>query len=127
VLQELEGMGKDVEMTSHLRRRTEAMKNRIVQFPIQWGFVCLILVYCFLLAPFVDGQEQDRPSKPSSASAKDDESVPLKKHLKTIIVDNYYPYTFVNEKGQPDGFSVDLARSVARIMDFTLPCSRARG
>ena len=40
--------------------------------------------------------------------------------LKTIIVDNYHPYTFVNEQGEADGFSVDLARAVAKAMGFTL-------
>ena len=33
-----------------------------------------------------------------------------KKLLKTIIVDNYYPYTYVNQKENPDGFSVDLVK-----------------
>ena len=38
--------------------------------------------------------------------------------LKTIIVDNYHPYTFMNDKGQPDGFSVEIARAVAKAMDL---------
>jgi PAS domain S-box-containing protein len=38
--------------------------------------------------------------------------------LKTIIIDNYYPYTFVNQQGQPDGFSVDLLKAVAQVMGF---------
>ena len=29
--------------------------------------------------------------------------------LRTMIVDDYAPYTFVNDRGQPDGFSVELA------------------
>jgi len=40
--------------------------------------------------------------------------------LKTIIVDNYHPYTFLNEKGEPDGFSVEIARAVSKTMDFEL-------
>ncbi|MEI6215545.1 MAG: transporter substrate-binding domain-containing protein [Desulfuromonadales bacterium] len=40
--------------------------------------------------------------------------------LKTIIVDNYHPYTFMNDKGQPDGFSVEIARAVAKAMDLEL-------
>lgn len=40
--------------------------------------------------------------------------------LKTIIVENYYPYTFVNDKGFPDGFSVDVAKAVVETMDGTL-------
>jgi PAS domain S-box-containing protein len=40
--------------------------------------------------------------------------------IKTIIVDNYAPYTYVNEQGQPDGFSVDLIKAVAQVMGFKL-------
>jgi len=40
--------------------------------------------------------------------------------LKTIIVNNYHPYTFINEKGQPDGFSVEIARAVTKAMDLEL-------
>ena len=41
-------------------------------------------------------------------------------HLKTIIVDNYQPYTFLNDKGDPDGFSVDIARAVAQTKGLDL-------
>lgn len=40
--------------------------------------------------------------------------------FKTIIIDNYSPYTFVNAEGQPDGFSVDLMQAVAQVMGFNL-------
>ena len=40
--------------------------------------------------------------------------------LKTIIIDNYAPYTFVNKDGLPDGFSVDLMRAVAQVMGVKL-------
>ena len=40
--------------------------------------------------------------------------------LKTIIVNNYYPYTFLNDSGEPAGFSVDIARAVAAAMDLEL-------
>ena len=43
-----------------------------------------------------------------------------KKVLKTIIVDNYSPYTFVNQNGDPDGFSVDLIKAVAEEMGLAL-------
>jgi PAS domain S-box-containing protein len=36
--------------------------------------------------------------------------------LQTLIVDNYFPYTFMNKQGLPDGFSVELAKAVARVM-----------
>jgi diguanylate cyclase (GGDEF)-like protein/PAS domain S-box-containing protein len=40
--------------------------------------------------------------------------------LKTIIVNNYYPYTFLNDRGEPDGFSVDIAKAAATAMDLEL-------
>jgi len=43
-----------------------------------------------------------------------------KRQLKTIIVDNYYPYTFVNQNGEPDGFSVDLIKAVTQEMGLEL-------
>ena len=39
---------------------------------------------------------------------------------KAAIIDNYAPYAFVNTKGQPDGFSVDLMRTVTRVMGINL-------
>ena len=47
--------------------------------------------------------------------------------LRTIIVDNYQPYTFMNEKGSPDGFSVEIIKAVAKAMDLDLESVRARG
>ena len=43
-----------------------------------------------------------------------------KNHIRTIIVDNYQPYTFKNGQGMPDGFSVDLLRAVAREMGMNV-------
>ena len=40
--------------------------------------------------------------------------------LKTIIGNDYYPYTFLNDKGVPDGFSVEIARAVATAMALEL-------
>ncbi len=40
--------------------------------------------------------------------------------LQTIIVDNYQPYTFQNEKGEADGFSVDIVKAVSKVMDIDL-------
>ncbi len=42
------------------------------------------------------------------------------KSLKTIIVPDYYPYSFVNDQGEPDGFSVDIAKAVAKVLGMTL-------
>ena len=52
---------------------------------------------------------------PLNVRAKDS---PIK--VKTIIVNNYHPYTFMNDKGGPDGFSVEIARAVTRAMDLEL-------
>ncbi|MBF0527106.1 MAG: transporter substrate-binding domain-containing protein, partial [Deltaproteobacteria bacterium] len=43
-----------------------------------------------------------------------------KKRLSTIIVDNYYPYTFLNQQGIPAGFSLDLAKAVAKVMGLEI-------
>lgn len=40
--------------------------------------------------------------------------------LKTIVVAMGAPYTFINDSGLPDGFSVDLMRSVAQVMGFNI-------
>ena len=48
---------------------------------------------------------------PDAATAP---SVAEKHRISTIIVDNYRPYTFLNESGEPDGFSVAILRAVAR-------------
>jgi PAS domain S-box-containing protein len=52
-------------------------------------------------------------SRPASATASE-------KPLRTIIVPDYFPYSFINDKGMPDGFSVDLATAVVHAMDRTL-------
>ncbi|MBF0549371.1 MAG: transporter substrate-binding domain-containing protein, partial [Deltaproteobacteria bacterium] len=43
-----------------------------------------------------------------------------KKRLSTIIVDNYYPYTFLNQQGTPDGYSVDLIKAVSKVMGLEI-------
>lgn len=40
--------------------------------------------------------------------------------LKTVVVVMGAPYTFINDSGQPDGFSVDLMRAVAQVMGFNI-------
>ncbi len=49
----------------------------------------LLMVCCFLLAT-------------ASVQASAEEAAG-KRTVKTIVVDDYYPYTFVNDQGQPDG------------------------
>jgi PAS domain S-box-containing protein len=59
---------------------------------------------------------------PASADSpnpgQEDSSVSSVKGLKTIIIPNYYPYSFINDNGKPDGFSVDMVKSVAEVMDL---------
>lgn len=40
--------------------------------------------------------------------------------LKTVISADYYPYTFVNKDGSPDGFTADLAKAVCNVMGMEL-------
>ncbi|MBF0526777.1 MAG: transporter substrate-binding domain-containing protein, partial [Deltaproteobacteria bacterium] len=51
--------------------------------------------------------------------AADDQPSP-NKPLSTIIVDQYYPYTFVNQKGIPDGYCVDLIKAVTKVMGLEI-------
>ncbi len=77
---------------------------------IDFKYANLALVYCVLLwIPFSNAQEGDATKSP----LKKDE-------LKTIIVDSYYPYTYVNKDGAPDGFSIDLAKAVTQVMGMEL-------
>jgi PAS domain S-box-containing protein len=54
-----------------------------------------------------------------------DNTLHRKNLLKTIIVDNYYPYTFMNPDGLPDGLSVDLIRAVAKSMGLQVEIAMA--
>lgn len=74
-------------------------------------------VFCLILLLFVSNcpvsAQQKTVSENSDRSHRN-------KPLKTIIVDNYHPYTFLNDKGEPDGFSVEIARVVTKAMDLEL-------
>ena len=70
---------------------------------------------CMILLPLYTYGEAKNGEQPHVS----DVSV-HKKVLKTIIVDNYSPYTFVNQNGDPDGFSVDLIKAVAEEMGLAL-------
>jgi len=67
-------------------------------------------------APAISGHQREAPSVQHQTPENNKTSLTGKKLLRTIIVDNYYPYTFVNDKGGPDGFSVDLLKAVATIL-----------
>ena len=79
------------------------MKNRLMRYR---SFLALTF---FLLAIPVIAQAVDLPGKAFAGQ-----------RLKTIIVNNYQPYTFINDKGDPDGFSVEIARAVTKTMDLEL-------
>ena len=70
---------------------------------------------CMILLPLYTYGEAKNGEQPHVS----DVSV-HKKVLNTIIVDNYSPYTFVNQSGDPDGFSVDLIKAVAEEMGLAL-------
>ena len=75
----------------------------------------LLAAACMLLLPLYTYGETKNGEQPHVSD------VPVhKKVLKTIIVDNYSPYTFVNQSGDPDGFSVDLIKAVAEEMGLAL-------
>jgi PAS domain S-box-containing protein len=76
--------------------------------------ICYLIVlklFLFLFIPGMVGGEEAQVFK---------SSVQQKSQLKTIIVADYYPYTFVNKEGVPDGFSVDLIKAVAKVMGMDL-------
>ncbi len=70
-----------------------------------------LFIYAFTSPAFAQNNIAAGPGAPGA---------PQKALLKTIIVDNYYPYTFVNKSGKPDGFSVDLIKEIASIIDYDL-------
>lgn len=71
--------------------------------------VCMLLIPLYSYGDKKNGEQSDVSDMPVH-----------KKVLKTIIVDNYHPYTFVNQNGDPDGFSVDLIKAVTQEMGLEL-------
>jgi PAS domain S-box-containing protein len=59
-----------------------------------------------------------RADADSHNPVSEESSVSNIKVLKTIIVPHYYPYSFIDNNGNPDGFSVDIVKSVAEVMDL---------
>ncbi len=74
--------------------------------------VITIIVAVLICAFSVATSQAVDPQNKGQATAR--------RSLKTIIVDNYRPYTFMNEKGSPDGFSVEIVKAVAKVMDLDL-------
>ena len=70
--------------------------------------VVAVLICVFSVVP----SQAVEPQNKGQATAR--------RSLKTIIVDNYQPYTFMNEKGSPDGFTVEIVKAVATAMDLDL-------
>ncbi|MFH0789151.1 MAG: PAS domain S-box protein [Pseudomonadota bacterium] len=77
---------------------------------ISFLFIGLMFILTIGLSQASEQAKVQSPNPPAVPSAS----------LKTIIVGNYYPYTFVNDKKIPDGFSVDIAKAVAGVMDLKL-------
>ena len=76
--------------------------------------VCYLIVFWLFLLHFIPGMAAGEETTVPNTSTL------LKSRLKTVIVADYYPYTFVNKEGVPDGFSVDLANAVAKVMGMDL-------
>lgn len=74
-----------------------------------------------LLLPFLTAAFFLISVEAASTAETSDKGAPLaRQRLKTTIVNNYYPYTFLNDSGAPAGFSVDIAQAVAAAMDLEL-------
>ncbi|MBF0329753.1 MAG: PAS domain S-box protein [Nitrospirae bacterium] len=85
---------------------------KVIFYPICFFLSVKILLIFLLLSSFLP---------PTAQAQKYKQSIELQNlHLKTIIVNNYHPYTFINDKGEPDGFSVDIAKAVAKSMGIDL-------
>ena len=73
-----------------------------------------LIVTCYFLFLFIagilSGEEISSPGAPTQQNNR----------LKTIIVAEYYPYTYVNKNGSPVGFSVDLAKAVTKVMGMDI-------
>ena len=99
-------------MKNRSARQANKTKNNSLRFIVSAG-LCLIMIGVVLLSfpRHVHGQQAGIVKADDFSSTQT---------LKTIIIDNYYPYTFVNDVGQPDGFTVDLMQAVAKAMDLQL-------
>ena len=78
----------------------------------------MIFMHCFAFAEVSAGSNGSRNHVPRPATEYNPQ-----KPLRTMIVQNYAPYSFVNERGVPDGFSIDLIRAVTRVMDMEIEIS----
>jgi len=77
---------------------------------MRYQIVLLRLFLLIFIPTMVGGEETPVPNS----------SIQRKNQLKSVIVDDYYPYTFVNKEGVPDGFSVDLVKAVTKVMGMYL-------
>ena len=101
-------------LPKHLHSKPGGFGSKL--FPITRAGICLaLLIIASLLAPTFSHVYALQPAAMAEIG-----SFAVEPILKTIIIDNYAPYSFVNKEGQPDGFSVDLMRAVAQVMGITL-------
>jgi PAS domain S-box-containing protein len=96
-------------------RDLSMIRDRRVRFRTRQTIVFRVFMSILLLLLTRLSQAQDVERRQSLDSA------PISSNsLKTLIVDNYHPYTFANENGAPDGFSVDIVNAVATVMGLEL-------
>ncbi len=76
----------------------------------------MLFVWAFGLACLICVPAMPKEHKGQSPGAQPPQNVTIR----TIIVPEYYPYTYMNKLGVPDGYSVDMARAVAGVMGMDL-------
>jgi PAS domain S-box-containing protein len=67
-----------------------------------------------------DDQPTDSNRSQVMESTTETDRLLSRNHLSTLIVDNYYPYTFMNDQGHADGFCVDLVRAVVQVVGLEI-------
>lgn len=105
-------------MNLKLKQPQKLINNR--QKKKRLSFQIIPFGFHFLLACVFIFSTSSRAHANQEMSAAGNVSFADGTSLKTIIIDNYAPYTYVNKAGQPDGFSVDLMQAVAQVMGVTL-------
>ena len=105
-------------MNLKLKQPQKLINNR--QKKKRLSFQIVPFVFHLLLACVLIFSTSSRAHANQEMSAAGNIAFAAGSSLKTIIIDNYAPYTYVNKAGQPDGFSVDLMQAVAQVMGVTL-------
>lgn len=92
---------------------TSRSLNLVYSIRQDWPEVVSIINKCLSVLPnevydalFYKWFNMDRVSKVKTSGK-----------ITTTIADNFYPYSFVNKRGEPDGYIVDLVRAIAKEID----------